>query len=123
MTGTYDNKDLIVRKALKHAVQIVLIIFIASYAICISSYASAESLKPLPDMPIFPENPLTPEKVELGKKLFFDRLERNCSLTGGFPATGQWPVQHAITLKQDIPTRCQFRSAIRQQRTGAMHPQ
>jgi cytochrome c peroxidase len=33
----------------------------------------AQELKPLSPLPIFPENPITPEKVELGKKLFFDR--------------------------------------------------
>jgi cytochrome c peroxidase len=112
MTGTYDNKDLIVRKALKHAVQIVLIIFIASYAICISSYASAESLKPLPDMPIFPENPLTPEKVELGKKLFFDRrLSGDGTMacaTCHNPETGY---SDALPISLSYPTTKNWRNA------------
>jgi cytochrome c peroxidase len=34
---------------------------------------SLPSLAPLPPPPSPPENPTTPEKVELGKKLFFDR--------------------------------------------------
>jgi cytochrome c peroxidase len=33
----------------------------------------AENIEPLPPLPGFPENPMTPEKIELGKKLFFDR--------------------------------------------------
>ena len=34
---------------------------------------SAAPLAPLPPPPSLPENPTTPEKVELGKMLFFDR--------------------------------------------------
>jgi cytochrome c peroxidase len=46
-------------------------------AVCITLFLDlsiyASELKPLPPLPIFPENPITSEKVELGKKLFFDR--------------------------------------------------
>jgi len=37
------------------------------------TYADAEEIGPLPPLPVFPENPVTPAKVELGRKLFFDR--------------------------------------------------
>jgi len=36
-------------------------------------FASAEKLEPLVPIPIPENNPQTPEKIELGKKLFFDR--------------------------------------------------
>lgn len=35
--------------------------------------AWASELKPLQPLPVFPENPMTPEKIDLGRKLFFDR--------------------------------------------------
>jgi cytochrome c peroxidase len=42
-------------------------------SLCIPFYGNAGSIKPLPPLPIFPENPIMPEKAELGKKLFFDK--------------------------------------------------
>ncbi len=38
-----------------------------------SSYSEAGQLEPLRSVPIPDNNPQTPEKIELGKKLFFDR--------------------------------------------------
>ncbi len=52
---------------------IIIIVFLLLFVIFTHSYVHAESIEPLPPLPIFPENPVTPEKVELGKKLFFDR--------------------------------------------------
>ncbi len=51
----------------------IIVLFLLTSVICLSSYVYAENIEPLPPLPIFPENPVTPEKVELGKKLFFDR--------------------------------------------------
>ncbi|TNF54792.1 cytochrome-c peroxidase [bacterium] len=51
---------------------ICLLLFI-SFSLPFSAQAESYSLQPLPPLPIFPENPITPDKVELGKKLFFDR--------------------------------------------------
>lgn len=74
MIETVEYKDLGLRKTLKIVAQILsLILFTALILLCISLYANAENIEPLPALPISPENPLTPEKVELGKKLFFDR--------------------------------------------------
>ena len=40
----------------------------------VSCAAAFEYLQPLPEKPLIPENnPLTPEKIALGKKLFFDK--------------------------------------------------
>jgi cytochrome c peroxidase len=69
----------------------------------------AGSIIPLPPLRIFPENPVTREKVELGKKLFFDRRlsgsgTMNCAmchdpekgysdgaeLSVGYPTTKNW---------------------------------
>jgi cytochrome c peroxidase len=43
------------------------------FTLCLPLSLNAQNIEPLPPLPIFPENPITPEKVELGKKLFFDR--------------------------------------------------
>jgi cytochrome c peroxidase len=52
---------------------------------CSSLFAGRESeyFKPLPNLPPIPkENPMTPEKVELGKQLFFDpRLSKDGSVS------------------------------------------
>jgi cytochrome c peroxidase len=50
-----------------------LLIAILFFVLILPCITHAGELKPLPSMPIFPENPITAEKVELGKKLFFDR--------------------------------------------------
>lgn len=49
------------------------IIIIVAVMALIPLSSLAQELRPLPPLPIFPENPITPEKVELGRKLFFDR--------------------------------------------------
>jgi hypothetical protein len=51
----------------------VCAIFLMFLIMCSFAYAESGSLESMPPVPFFPENPLTPEKVELGKKLFFDR--------------------------------------------------
>jgi cytochrome c peroxidase len=53
---------------MKKVLCIVALLFVI---IPVVSYG--ESLEPLPALPMFPENPMTPEKVKLGKELFFDR--------------------------------------------------
>jgi cytochrome c peroxidase len=58
--------------AIKCLIKIVAVI-LTLYAVSNPVAIYAQGIEPLPAMPIFPENPLTPEKVELGKKLFFDR--------------------------------------------------
>ncbi len=52
---------------------ILIIFFLILFNVIFAFSTPAADLKPLPPLPIFPENPLTPEKIELGKKLFFDR--------------------------------------------------
>ena len=42
-------------------------------ALCLPVAVSAGQLEPFKDIPIPLQNPQTPEKIELGKKLFFDR--------------------------------------------------
>jgi len=62
------------RKTAKIIAQLLSLVFLMILILlCISLYANAGNMEPLPPLPIFPENPATPEKVELGKKLFFDR--------------------------------------------------
>jgi cytochrome c peroxidase len=58
--------------AIKCLIKIVIVILILC-SVSNPVAIDAQGIEPLPEMPIFPENPLTPEKVELGKKLFFDR--------------------------------------------------
>jgi cytochrome c peroxidase len=60
-------KTLNYRNALEYIIAVFVVIALTVPALY------AQELKPLPPLPIFPENPITPEKVELGKKLFFDR--------------------------------------------------
>ncbi|MDD3618715.1 MAG: cytochrome c peroxidase [Desulfobulbaceae bacterium] len=48
-------------------------IWIIFIAFCLPAYSLAGHLEPFRDVPIPEYNPQTPEKVELGKKLFFDR--------------------------------------------------
>jgi cytochrome c peroxidase len=74
MIESVHNKVRVILKILKSGAAILTFVLFAAFTLaCISLNAHAEALKPLPPLPIFPENPLTPEKVELGKKLFFDR--------------------------------------------------
>lgn len=51
----------------------ICLLFFFSFSLPFPAQAESYSLQPLPPLPIFPENPITPDKVELGKKLFFDR--------------------------------------------------
>ncbi len=48
-------------------------VFLAFFFLCSPAYSESPGLEPLPPLPVFPENPVTHEKIELGKKLFFDR--------------------------------------------------
>lgn len=51
----------------------ISLLFFFSFSLPFIAQAESYSLEPLPPLPIFQENPITPDKVELGKKLFFDR--------------------------------------------------
>lgn len=74
MIKTVEHKNPKLRKTLKTAARILTFLLFAGLIIlCEALYVNAGELEPLPPLPIFPENPLTQEKVELGKKLFFDR--------------------------------------------------
>ncbi len=48
-------------------------VFSLTLALVLSSFASAGNLEPLKAAPVPENNPQTPAKIELGKKLFFDR--------------------------------------------------
>jgi cytochrome c peroxidase len=52
---------------MKRTIWILLAVF------CLPAYCPAGHLEPFRDVPIPEYNPQTPEKIELGKKLFFDR--------------------------------------------------
>lgn len=54
-------------RSINHAGLILLLVFL------LATYAGAGSLEPLGPVPIPEQNPQTPEKIELGKMLFFDR--------------------------------------------------
>lgn len=49
-----------------------VVVFLASFFL-LGQMVSAQALEPLGQVPIPIDNPQTPEKIELGKKLFFDR--------------------------------------------------
>jgi len=74
MIEAIEYKNSGMRKTLNMIAHILSPVFIIAFILlCSPLYARAASFEPLPAVPISPENPLTPEKVELGKKLFFDR--------------------------------------------------
>ncbi len=52
---------------------LVSAILCAAISMIFAGSLYAQSLQPLPPLPVFPENPTSPAKVELGRKLFFDR--------------------------------------------------
>ena len=52
--------------------RVVMLCFTLSISLC-SAYAFGGDLEPFKAVPVPEENPQTPEKIELGKKLFFDR--------------------------------------------------
>jgi cytochrome c peroxidase len=102
-----------IQKAFRTALQIFFfLVFIVLLLLCTFLYANAESLKPLPPLPAFPENPLTPEKVELGKKLFFDRrLSGDGTMacaTCHNPETGY---SDALAISLSYPTTKNWRNA------------
>lgn len=95
-------------KKLLSTITILLILVIISL-VCGLFSVHAGSIGPLPVLPVFPENPITGEKVKLGKKLFFDkRLSGsgtvNCAachnpekgysdgleMSSGYPTTKNW---------------------------------
>ncbi|MEN8265038.1 MAG: cytochrome c peroxidase [Nitrospirota bacterium] len=49
------------------------LILVIILLVCGAFSVNAGSIGPLPALPVFPENPITAEKVKLGKKLFFDK--------------------------------------------------
>ncbi len=59
------------RRRLRLRSSILVLTLVLTLAFVPASYAS--HLEPFKSVPIPPANPQTPEKVELGKKLFFDR--------------------------------------------------
>lgn len=80
--------------------------------LCNAYYVKAESIRPLPPLPMFPENPATREKVELGKKLFFDRRlsgdgTMSCA-TCHNPETGY---SDALDISLSYPTTKNWRNA------------
>lgn len=59
-------KKYFLNQNIKYVMLLVIFVFIP-----MTSYPA--DIEPLPPLPMFPENPVTAEKVELGKMLFFDR--------------------------------------------------
>jgi cytochrome c peroxidase len=101
------------QKTFRTALQILfLLVFIVLFLLGTFFYANAESIEPLPPLPLFPENPLTPEKVELGKKLFFDRrLSGDGTMacaTCHNPETGY---TDALAISLSYPTTRNWRNA------------
>ena len=100
-------------KLLFKVAKLMPVLFIVlSLVVCNVHYAQAEDIKPLPPLPIFPENPSTPEKVELGKKLFFDRrLSGDGTMacaTCHNPETGY---SDALPISLSYPTTKNWRNA------------
>jgi cytochrome c peroxidase len=113
MIDTGNNRYSRIQEALKITLQISsLAVFTVLFLLCASFYVNADSLKPLPPLPAFPENPLTPEKVELGKKLFFDRrLSGDGTMacaTCHNPETGY---SDALAISLSYPTTKNWRNA------------
>ena len=73
----------------------------------------AGSIKPLPPLRIFPENPVTREKIELGKKLFFDKRlsgsgSMNCAICHD-PETGY---SEGTEISRGYPTTKNWRNSL-----------
>lgn len=101
------------RKTFKPVAHIFsILLFAVLITPCLSSPANAGELIPLPPLPISPANPLTPEKVELGKKLFFDRrLSGDGTMacaTCHNPETGY---SDALPISLSYPTTRNWRNA------------
>ena len=65
----------------------------------LSPYAYAGHLEPFKSVPVPKNNPQTPDKIELGKKLFFDR---RLSGDGTMSCVTCHMPEHAFTDGQDI---------------------
>ena len=68
MRKNRNNRRLRLRSKMRPVFSLAL-----TLALVLSSFASAGNLEPLKAVPIPENNPQTPGKIELGKKLFFDR--------------------------------------------------
>jgi cytochrome c peroxidase len=113
MINKLEHKNPENRKTFKPVVHIFSILLFAVLIIpCLSSPANAGELVPLPPLPMSPDNPLTPEKVELGKKLFFDRrLSGDGTMacaTCHNPETGY---SDALPISLSYPTTKNWRNA------------
>ncbi|MEN8262501.1 MAG: cytochrome c peroxidase [Nitrospirota bacterium] len=113
MTEIVNNKYYRGRKVIEFVMKVLsLAVFLFFILLCITFNSSAESIEPLPPLPIFPENPITPEKVELGKKLFFDRrLSGDGTMacaTCHNPETGY---SDALAISLSYPTTRNWRNA------------
>ena len=113
MIDTGNNRYSRIQEAFKITLQISsLAVFTVLFLLCASFYVNAESIEPLPPLPAFSENPLTPEKVELGKKLFFDRrLSGDGTMacaTCHNPETGY---TDALAISLSYPTTRNWRNA------------
>lgn len=89
-----------------------VLFFALSLMLCRVPYAGAEEIESLPPLPNFRENPMTPEKVELGRKLFFDRrLSGDGTMacaTCHNPETGY---SDALPISLSYPTTKNWRNA------------
>jgi cytochrome c peroxidase len=90
----------------------VCTVFLILLLFCSHSFAEPSGLQPLPPLPVFPENPLTPEKIDLGAKLFFDRRlsgdgTMSCA-TCHNPETGY---SDGLSISLSYPTTRNWRNA------------
>lgn len=108
-----EHKNPKLRKSVKMIAQLLSLIFlIVLILLCISLYADAGDLEPLPPLPISPENPLTPEKAELGRKLFFDRrLSGDGTMTCATCHNPETGYTDALPISLSYPTTKNWRNA------------
>jgi len=113
MIKMVNYKNAGIRNLLRRGVLIMLLMMVVMLTgLSGSWYVHAEGLEPLPPLPIFPENPLTPEKVELGRKLFFDRrLSGDGTMTCATCHNPETGYSDGLDISLSYPTTKNWRNA------------
>ncbi len=107
-----EHKDMERGKGTNIVRTVFLVVITLFISLCAAAYVSGEELNPLPPLPIFPENPVTPEKVELGKKLFFDRrLSGDGTMTCATCHNPETGYSDSLPLSLSYPTTRNWRNA------------
>ncbi len=73
----------------------------------------AENIKLLPPLPVYPENPITAEKVKLGKKLFFDkRLSGSSTVSCAVCHKPETGYTEGLEISSGYPTTKNWRNTL-----------